>query len=659
MFQDTTIVDIDNVVLEENKAAVDNKKVTGGSDAYAAHCSTKANNGDNSFFSRSRSVTLSFNRLSYAVRLKKADDKKILREVSGQVSSGQMMCVLGPSGCGKTSLMHILGKKLLSNKVHDISGAVLCNGVEFTATEAHTISGLVSQEDVFNGCLTVRETLRFAARLKLPRSYNRQQRVEEVISLLQLSDCASTFVGDDSNPYLKGVSGGEKRRLAIGIEILNADISLLILDEPTSGLDAASALNVTNLLRKLAISGITVVATLHQPRPQILKRFQQLMVLTKGRRVFCGSLEDYEPYIENQLQIELPKHESPYDFFLDVLNPMIAEDSGIKPKILEGQEDIAEFLADLFEKSELAKIGYAYQDSDKTKTSSASDLAKQMRSHGTSWFTKFLVILHRTVLIKIRDPIVLMTQISSAIMVGLIFGAIYWDSYGKKQPNIAILDVQMGISMCTMMSIWLPYDVTLTFPVERKIFLRERKSGLYTTSAFFLGRILADVAMHVVSSVILSGIVYLMMQLRGPLGLWLVVNIIGILLGAAIMQLIGAVCRTFEEANLLMMLVMFATMLTSPGFTREVPGWLEWLREISVMGIIADLVFYFEFQDADLRFGTQQEIYEAYAVQIRSDSEVWTGILKLVAIFVFCRILTFCAVKFMFTGRSFAENLRD
>jgi len=83
------------------------------------------------------------------------------------------------------------------------------------------------------------------------------------------------------------------------------------------------------------------------------------------------------------------------------------------------------------------------------------------------------------------------------------------------------------------------------------------------------------------------------------------------------------------------------------------------MRDISVMGIVADLVFYLEFQDADLRFGTQQEIYEAYAVQIRSDSEAWVGIWKLLVIYVICRILNFCAVKFMFTSRSFAENLKD
>jgi ABC-type multidrug transport system ATPase subunit len=70
-----------------------------------------------------------------------------------------MLCILGPSGSGKTSLIHILGKKIKSDKSKDVSGEVLCNGKELTATEIMRISGFVSQEDVFNAELTVQETL--------------------------------------------------------------------------------------------------------------------------------------------------------------------------------------------------------------------------------------------------------------------------------------------------------------------------------------------------------------------------------------------------------------------------------------------------------------------------------------------------------------------
>merc|ERR1719265_2781497 len=230
-----------------------------------------------------------------------------------------MMCVLGPSGSGKTSLIHIVSKKIQSAKGKEVSGKVQCNKMDLTASQFQRISGLVTQEDVFNAALTVTETLRFAAKLRLDAGH--QERIDRVVEQLQLENCLKTYVGDDSNPYLKGISGGEKRRLAIAMEILDPDISLLVLDEPTSGLDAAAALNVTHLLRSLADTGITVIATLHQPRNSIMTHFESLMVLAAGRRVFYGPLDRFIPYLEADLQCDVPQHENAYDFLLDTLNP--------------------------------------------------------------------------------------------------------------------------------------------------------------------------------------------------------------------------------------------------------------------------------------------------------------------------------------------------
>lgn len=223
-------------------------------------------------------ISLSFRDVRYGVRVAKGEQKQILHGISGLVNPSEMLCILGPSGSGKTSFIHILGKKIKSDKTKDVSGRVLCNGQELTATGMMRVSGFVSQEDVFNAELTVRETLRFAARLKLS-PHLRSTRIDEVVKQLQLESCVNTHIGDDSNPYLKGISGGEKRRLAIAVEILDPRISILVLDEPTSGLDAAAALNVCNVLRSLADSGIAVATTLHQPRNSIVALFDRLVVL--------------------------------------------------------------------------------------------------------------------------------------------------------------------------------------------------------------------------------------------------------------------------------------------------------------------------------------------------------------------------------------------
>jgi hypothetical protein len=257
-----------------------------------------------------------------------------------------------------------------------------------------------------------------------------------------------------------------------------------------------------------------------------------------------------------------------------------------------------------------------------------------------------------------RDPMVLMTQAATAIMMGLIFGILYWQSYDKKLEFV-ILDTQMAVTMGTLMAIWLPYDVTLTFPRERQIFLRERKAGLYPTSCFFCARILADMPFHIISATLMAGILYPMVGLQQGIHFFVLVNIVGVLVGASLMQMIGAVSKTFEEANILMMFIMMLSMVMSTGFLRQIPGWLEWMREISTMGLVADLAMYFEFRDVDPKYGTPELLFAEYGVRLRTDSEVSRAFGILLAISLVARLITLLAVKFMHTGRSFAENLSD
>eukprot|EP00419_Tripos_fusus_P050598 CAMPEP_0172836296 /NCGR_PEP_ID=MMETSP1075-20121228/26393_1 /TAXON_ID=2916 /ORGANISM="Ceratium fusus, Strain PA161109" /LENGTH=125 /DNA_ID=CAMNT_0013679507 /DNA_START=1 /DNA_END=378 /DNA_ORIENTATION=- len=125
------------------------------------------------------------------------------------------------------------------------------------------------------------------------------------------------------------------------------------------------------------------------------------------------------------------------------------------------------------------------------------------------------------------------------------------------------------------------------------------------------------------------------------------------------MQLVGALSRSFEEANMLMMLVMMFSMVMSGGFVRQVPGWLVWLREVSVMGLLADMAMYLEFRDVDKDIASSGEVFDQYGVRIRSDGDFLRSLWILLAIYLICRFLNYPAVKFLHTGRTFTENLRD
>ena len=156
------------------------------------------------------SSSLSFSNIEYSVSTNEGK-KEILRSVHGSLKGGQMLCILGPSGSGKTSLVQVVAGAIKTTKsgTHNVTGSILVDGEEITSTAFRRRAGFVTQEDVFEGCLTVEETIKFKAALMLSKSTyeERKKRVDEVIEDLQLQSCQSTYIGDDSNPYMKGISG--------------------------------------------------------------------------------------------------------------------------------------------------------------------------------------------------------------------------------------------------------------------------------------------------------------------------------------------------------------------------------------------------------------------------------------------------------------------
>jgi len=241
-----------------------------------------------------------------------------------------------------------------------------------------------------------------------------------------------------------------------------------------------------------------------------------------------------------------------------------------------------------------------------------------------------------------------------------LFGAIYWQTYDK-ELQYALLDAQMAVTITVVMGAFMPFDVVLTFPMERRIFLRERRAGLYCTSALFFGRILSDMPQHTVAAAVLALIIYPMAGLRMGIGLWVIVNIAGVLVGAAIMQASGALCRSFEEANMLVMVIFMFSMVLSSAFVRQAPVWLEWAREISVMGLLGDICSFLEFRDVPgmgfAGIDSMEDISEQFGLMVTTEEEMTSACWILFIIFLTARLVTYLAVKFLYTGKTFRENL--
>jgi ABC-type multidrug transport system ATPase subunit len=164
--------------------------------------------------------------------------KTLLDHVWGEARPREILAILGPTGSGKSTLLDALANRIAHKS---LDGDITLNGEKIIdGAQLKVISAYVMQDDMLYSMLTVEETLMFAAEFKLPRTWSKKEkidRVQELIDQLGLRRAANTIVGDEGR---RGISGGERRRVSIGVDIVHNPI-MLFLDEPISGLDSTSA----------------------------------------------------------------------------------------------------------------------------------------------------------------------------------------------------------------------------------------------------------------------------------------------------------------------------------------------------------------------------------------------------------------------------------
>lgn len=196
---------------------------------------------------------------------------------------------MGGSGAGKTTLLNALAFRVTRGVQVSSYSVRLLNGQRVGAKEMQARCAYVQQDDLFIGSLTVREHLMFQALVRMPHDISkrqRRQRVDQVLFDLSLGKCQDTLIGVPGR--LKGLSGGERKRLAFASEALT-DPPLMICDEPTSGLDSFMAHSVLQVLKKLAERGKTVILTIHQPSSELFEMFDKILLMAQGRVSFLGT----------------------------------------------------------------------------------------------------------------------------------------------------------------------------------------------------------------------------------------------------------------------------------------------------------------------------------------------------------------------------------
>jgi ABC-type multidrug transport system ATPase subunit len=253
--------------------------------------------------------------------------------------------MLSNSGAGKTSLLNILAGRAASRGRIKIDADIRLNNYEVDPTNVLVRQQIafVAQDDSLQVTSTPREAIRFSAKLRLPRYMTNKvldKLTKRMISELGLEDCADTIVG---GALIKGISGGQRKRTSVGVELVTKP-ALVFLDEPTSGLDSFSAVQLCQVLKKVANAGSSVLFTIHQPSSEIFNSFDHLILLNKGRVMYQGPVAEVPNYFGARNHPNPPNY-NPADWIMNVaqsVNVKQLDADGFFPQDERPREDAFE-----------------------------------------------------------------------------------------------------------------------------------------------------------------------------------------------------------------------------------------------------------------------------------------------------------------------------
>jgi len=622
----------------------------------------------------------------------KKNGRQIIHNMNVDLKQGEMLSILGPSGSGKTTLLDYL--------TCNFSQSLRFEG----DVEVHGVVKYISQEEKLHGFYTVRNYLGFYFDLNYGYSVQEKEKnsiVESIAESCGLTSCLDTIVGDI---FFKGLSGGQKRRLSIALEIISKP-DILIVDEPTSGLDSYSAFKVMELLRDLTRWGITVVCTIHQPSSEIWNMLDKIMVLVKGHTCYLGPTNGAKEFFEH-LGKPVPLNYNVSDHILTHVNNDF--DPSIKPeeiaaKYLEWFKTYSLNHAHTFKSKRSWRNNTLHHDYDKiniNKNQEAvyenrevelkqikeeeqeeaydpkNDLQKKVKEHdkiidvfcnnpdgarikldriatGANCFEKFLSILKRSFVNLIKNPGIMIVRLVMYTMLCFMIGVLYVNLGEKKEHQDIVSRVGM-LFYCDAFLVFMSIAVLPFYIIDRGIVQKEVNNTLYhplhyLTSQFFVS--LLGVAFI---SIISTLFVVLIADLNG-FGIFFVILFLSLAVAESLCRLISLLVPHYIIGMALVAGIYGMFMLTQ-GFLivkDDIPGYLIWLYYIGFHTYSFEGFMYNEFNSIE-KFNSQQyangqEVLKFYSMD---DTRIWMDCVILISWSIFLEILSLIVMIIKFSKKS-------
>lgn len=529
---------------------------------------------------RCQDTILTFKDIAFEVIQNNGQKKEILAPISGHFESGHLAAIMGPSGCGKTTLLDILA----GQKSGTYSGTVHFNGRPRDKLFPR-ISAYVPQEDEMPKYLTVSEAVEFNGMLKFerPSLVSRkmaQQWILRRLEVLGLMEVKDTYIGDATS--LRGISGGQKRRLSLA-KRLTSGAQVFFCDEPTSGLSATDAETCMRYMKHIAqFYNVIVVVVIHQPRVEVAKLFDELLLMTAGpgRAVYNGKMEDVVGYLLSN-GFEVPMHANPVDYFMDLVTPEVSTSQVdlFLQKYSEQMEDNVLAVVDEGLKAEMPSALELLENIRAQMLKWGRIPALRNSKYGVRFRRQLYYVFKRQLKLRWRDQNGLLADLLGGVIKALVVGIVYMQT-GE-------LDVKAQVSFFFMLCMSVAIDGLKNMPTvisERTIVKTEVAEVLYSDWAYIISFTFLSLLQEVVVHSIFVAIIFAMSGLRWTMfsSIYLWTTLLAVTMDAMYLM-VAAVAKDSTTAIIMSAPFMMLFLLFN-GFTStrsSVVPWMCWAIEIS------------------------------------------------------------------------------
>ena len=509
-----------------------------------------------------------------------------LDNLTFSIERGEMVCVMGASGCGKSTLL-----RALAGQFPPVAGEVLLNQRSLYGNLEALLQYItyIPQYDAFDEQLTIEENLRFAAAIRAPHlsRRERQRRIDSKLAELGLNERRREVVG---GPHAKVLSGGERKRLNIGLDMVStADVYLF--DEPTSGLSSKDSEHVIEIIRGMAHNKIVLV-TIHQPTSKIFQMFQKALLLDKGGKlVFFGTPTEMLAYFAEAEHEQLFGTElggcqacgtTRPEFVFDVLETPLRDLGGDliyeennRGQLIPARRFSPEYWRDKFEAYRLMKE-VKQPASSRTPVpagpESRSTLPRRLSGwEGLRWrdeLAQFLVLLQRSFISKLRNKANLVITLLAAPALAFLIGFVYRYSESEHYDFASAFHIPVYLFLSLVVAMFLGLTNSVDDIIrDRAVLLRERnlnvRLGYYVAAkALTLG------VFAVIQCMLFTLVGDSLLEVRGMFWIIFTALFLTTMSGVAIGLLVSALVNDSKTGVLIIPVVLIPQLILAGAFTK-------------------------------------------------------------------------------------------